>query len=126
MRPITAGTIIQATAGTVSTPGTITGSSIDWTPYYEPDLAYVCSAGSITSGGSVVAHVQGSPDNSAWTSIGSVLFASTAGGTVTQAVDVAGGALSAYRYVRGLVTCASGSVHGVSSVFVGQPRTRTS
>ena len=122
MQPITPGTVITAAYGTVATPGTITSTSVDWTPNYQPDLSYVASCGALSSGGTVVAHVQGSnAAASNFTSIGSVTFNDTAGGTTVKTVDV-NPANAVYRYYRSLITVVGGTVTGgVSAAFIGQP-----
>ncbi len=122
MQPVTQGTIVQAAYGTVATPGTVTSTGIDWSPTYMPDFSYMASAGAISAAGTVVAHVQGSNDDAAYTSIGSVTFNDAAGGTVTKAVDVDPRAAT-YRYYRSLITAVGGTVSGVSAAFIGHPRT---
>ena len=126
MTPITSGTVIQATAGTVLTPGTVTSTGIDFTTLFEPNFSYIAQAGAISSGGTLVAHIQQSAAvSSGYASIGSATFVDAAGGTVVQTVDIDATQLT-QRYVRSLLTCVGGTVSGgVGASIVAKARTIT-
>lgn len=124
MRPVTNTTVLLGSYGTVATPGTVTGTGIDWSPNYEPDVSMFASCGAISSGGTVVAHLQGSNElSTSYTSLASTTFNDAAGGTTVQHVDVDAGT-AVYRYYRSLVTVTGGTVTGgVSTGFIGRPYT---
>lgn len=123
MNPVTENTVIVAAFGTVATPGTVTSTGVDWSPTYEPDIAYYASCGAISSGGTVVAHVQGSNQlSTGYTSIGSVTFNDAAGGTTTKTAEVPASE-AVYRYYRSYATVTGGTVSGFAANFVGKPRT---
>ena len=126
MNPVTPLTTIVAAYGTVAEPGTVTSTGVDFSATYEPDLSYIASCGAVSSGGTVVAHVQGSAAlASGYTSLGSVTFNDTAGGTTAQTVDLSAGA-AVNRYYRSLITVVGGTaIGGVSSVLVAKKRTVT-
>ena len=122
MQPVTQGTVVKDAYGTVATPGTVTSTGVDWSPTYLPDLTYVASMGAISSGGTVVAHVQGSDDDTTYTSIGSVTFNNTAAGTAIGQIDVDPRSATS-RYYRSMITVTGGTVSGAAAVFIGRPRT---
>lgn len=126
MTPITSSTVIAASIGTVLTPGTVTATGIDWSPTYEPDFTCVASLGALSSGGTVVCHVQGSAAlSSGYASIGSATFNDAAGGTTIQVIDITA-PVAVHRYYRSLITCVGGTaVGGISSNFIGKARTIT-
>src|SRR5438874_775473 len=119
MRPTVEGTAIAGCLGTVATPGTVTGTGVDWSPYYEPDAKLVLNVGA--SDGTVVAHFQGGTAlASVYTSLGTITAAGVGAGTAVYELDV----VNRYRYARSLITVAGGTA-AVSSVIVTEPRTVT-
>jgi hypothetical protein len=121
MNPVTPTQVLLAAYGTVATPGTVTGTGIDFSPTYEQDFSYFASCGAVSAGGTAVAHVQGSDVvGSGYTSLGSASFIDAAGGTTVTAVDVTGG----NRYYRSLITVVGGTVTGgISAGIIAKPRT---
>ncbi len=107
--------------GTVATAGTVTGTGVDFTPYFEPSVKAIASIG-VISAGTVTVHVQGGTaagDGSV--AYGTIQAIGGAQGTATYELDVA--ALSA-RYLRAQVTMSSGgTVTPVGVTFVAKPIT---
>lgn len=120
MRPVTPLSVIQATVGTVATPGTVTGTAIDLTGTYLPDFTVIASCGAITAG-TCTAIVQNAPTDTfaSVATLGTLQFAGAAGGTVTQALDVTD--LSS-RYVRVVAVMSGGTVSGFSSQVIAATR----
>lgn len=124
MRPIIENTNIMGFAGTAATPGTITGTGVDWSPTYESYGRLTCNVGEITgAAGSVVFHVQASATDANYTTIGSIAVGGPAQGSQIVAVDITPALLS-QRWVRALSTVAAGSVC-IAAQFVAKPRTPT-
>ncbi len=115
MRQINEGTALTGVLGTVATPGTVTGTGIDFTPYYEPSFKAVASIGAI-SAGTVTVHIQGgTASGDGATEYGTIQAAGGAQGTATYELDVAD---VSTRYVRALVTMAGGTITPVGVTFV--------
>lgn len=120
MRPTNEGTALTGHLGTVATPGTVTGTGIDWSPYYLPDAKMIASIGAV-SAGTVTVHFQGgtaAADGS--TSYGTIQAAGAAQGTATYELDVDG---INTRYIRALTTVEGGTVTPVAVTFLAEPRT---
>jgi siroheme synthase len=116
------GTAIHLVGGTyVEGAGTITGTGVDWSPYYENQAKLIVNMGAST-GGSVIASLQGGTAlASGYSTLGTVAANGGAAGTQTYELDVTN---ITQRYLRAVVTNSAGTV--VPSVTViGKPRTIT-
>jgi hypothetical protein len=115
------GTIVTAIAGTVATPGTVTGGGIDLLPGYLPEVSAIVSMGAVTAGTCVV-HIQGgtaAADGSV--DYGTIQVAGAAAGTQSYQLDVPN---VRTRYLRALATVTGGTAT-VSAAILATPRTIT-
>ena len=120
MRQINEGTALTGVLGTTLTPGTATGTGIDFTPYYEPSFKAVASIGAISAGTATVRIQGGTAAADGSTEYGTIQAAGGAQGTATYALDVPN---VTTRYVRALVTMAGGTVTPVGVTFIAKPTT---
>lgn len=120
MRQINEGTALTGVLGTVLTPGTATGTGIDFTPYYEPSFKAVASIGVVSAGTAVVHVTGGTAVNDASVTYGTVTVAGQAAGTATYEVNVSN---VTTRYVRAHATMTGGTVTPIAVTFVAKPVT---
>ena len=116
MRHAYEGTLIHGVGGTaVASGGTITGSSIDWLPYYEQDLRMWVHTGATPSGTLTAAVQQSSSSSSGFADVsgGTLTTVGTTGGTAIYQVEAA----VSQRYVRVNATSASGTVLASVGLF---------
>ncbi len=117
MRQINEGTALTGVLGTVLTPGTATGTNIDFTPTYEPSVVAVANVGAISAGSAVVTVTGGTALGDASVTYGSVVANGAGQGTTTYTLSVP----SVWtRYIGANVVMAGGTVTPISVAFLAK------
>ena len=122
MRITNEGTAITGVLGTVATPGTVTGDSIDWSPYYQSTGKMVASIGAVSAGTATVYFQGGTASGDTATAYGTIQAAGAAAGTATYELDMPS---ITTRYVNAEVVMAGGTVTPVAVTFIAEPITST-
>lgn len=117
MRQINEGTALTGVLGTVLTPGTATGTNIDFTPVYEPHVVAVASMGAINAGTATVTVTGGTAVNDASVTYGSIVAEGAGEGTATYQLSVPN---VTTRYIGANAVMAGGTVTPVAVTFIAK------